>query len=87
MTESYKYKFTQEDLKYVQNLFPNMVTVFLEDEDTIMRIKDTPNNEYIDNIQINLSLKFIEEMKNYFSKIGQIDCNNTHTSWWLYLSK
>ena len=56
------YKFTQKDLKFVQNL-------------------------YIDSICVNFSMDFFKEIENYFSKVGQVNWNNTGYSWWIYQGK
>lgn len=77
------YKFTQEDLKFVQHLFPDTVEVFLKDDDTIMDTRCVNTNKYIDSIYVNLSMEFFKEIENYFSKVGQVTWNNTGSCWWI----
>lgn len=78
------YKFTQKDLQFVQNLFPNTVEVFLKDNNTVMDTHFINKNKYIDRIYVNLSMDFFKEIENYFSKIGQVNWNNTGSCWWIY---
>lgn len=79
-----KYKFTQEDLQFVQNLLPDAVEVFLRNDNTTMdtRIK---KNKYIDSASINFSLEFNKEVEKYFSNVGKVAWNNTGTCWWIFL--
>lgn len=78
------YKFTQEDLKYVQDLFPDTVKVFLKSNDTVMDTRCIGTNKYIDSIYVNLSMEFFNEIENHFSKVGKVSWNNTGSSWWIY---
>lgn len=78
------YKFTQEDLRFVQGLFPDTVEVFLKDNNTVMSTHCINTNKYIDSIYVNLSRKFFKEIENYFSKVGQVSWNNTGSTWWIY---
>ena len=77
------YKFTQEDLKFVQDLFPDTVKVFLKDEDTIMDTRCVNTNKYIHSIYVNLSIEFFKKIEKYFSKVGQVNWNNTGSCWWI----
>lgn len=77
------YKFTQEDLKFVQDLFPDTVDVYLKNNNTVMSTRCINTNRYIASMYVNLSTDFFKEIKNYFSKVGQVDWNNTGSCWWI----
>lgn len=79
-----KYVFTQEDLKYVQDLLPNEVQVFLRNDNTTMDICYNKRNKYVDKAIFTLNEDFYKEIENYFSKIGEITFNNTRDCWWMY---
>lgn len=79
-----KYVFTQEDLKFVQNLLPNEVEVFLRDDNTVMDTCYNKRNKYVESATINFSWDFFEEIEKYFSKIGKVTLNNTGSCWWIF---
>ena len=79
-----KYEFTQEDLRFVQNLLPDTVQVFLKDDNTTMDTRYIEKNKYIDSATINFSSKFYEEVENYFTNIGKVTWNNTGSCWWIF---
>jgi len=77
------YIFTQVDLKFVQNLLPNEVKVFLRDDNTVMDTCYNNTNKYVENATFNFSFEFFEEIQKHFSKIGKVTFNNTGTCWWI----
>lgn len=82
-----KYEFTQEDLQFVQSLFPDTVQVFLRDDNTTMDTCYIKNNKYIRSAYINFSSEFFKEIEEYFSNVGKVTWNNTGSCWWIYYQK
>ena len=81
--EELAYKFTQEDLKFIQSLLPDIVQVLLKDDNTTM-YTDIKKTKYIDSAIINFDWDFINEVEKYFSKIGKVTWNNVHSTWWIF---
>lgn len=79
-----KYEFTQEDLKFVQNLFPDTVKVFLRDDNTVMDTCYIKNNKYIESATINFTREFYKEVEDYFANVGKVTFNNTGSCWWIF---
>ncbi len=77
------YKFTAEDLKFVQSLFPSTVEVFLKNDDTVMDTKCININKYIRSIYVNFSNDYFDKIENHFSKIGHVQWNNTGSCFWI----
>ena len=66
--EEKQYVFTQEDLKYVQNLLGDEVKVLLRDNNTIMYTKYNIRNKYIESGYVNFTNNFIKKSKITFLK-------------------
>lgn len=79
-----QYVFTQDDLKFVQNLLPDEVQVFLREDNTVMDTRYNNKNEYIENAYFNFNDDFYKEINKYFSKIGRVTFNNSGNCWWIY---
>ena len=79
-----KYIFTQEDVKFVQKLLPNIIQVILRNDNTTMDTR-TRENKYIDSVIVNVSLEFEKEVEKYFDAIGKVSWNNAKSCWSIYI--
>ena len=79
-----QYVFTQDDLKFVQNLLPDEVQVFLREDKTIMDTRYNNRNKYVENAYFNFNNDFYKEIEMYFSKIGKVKFNNNRNCWWIF---
>lgn len=79
-----KYIFTQEDVKFVQKLLPDIIQVILRNDNTTMDTC-TRENKYIESVIVNVNLEFEKEVEKYFATIGKVSWNNSRSCWSIYI--